>query len=94
MFPTTTAVGGPQKAVRVKRQLFAVVPTTLRIKVPEGVLVGDAFMLAISEDGGENWTFLDGSVTTRPEQMKVLLPQLAGKLKLPESRPPVLERAP
>jgi hypothetical protein len=90
----STMVGEPGGIIRVERQLFAIVPTTLRMKVPEGVLVGKAFMIGVSEDNGENWTFVDGSGGRNEEKMKTLLPAAVGKLKLPELKPPVLEREP
>jgi hypothetical protein len=90
----STTVGEPDSVTRIGQQLYAIVPTTLRIKVPEGVLVGKSFLIGISKDNGENWTFIDGSGGRNQEKLKVLLPEAADKLKLPESNPPVLEREP
>lgn len=90
----STTVGEPGEVIRVERQLFAIVPTTLRMRVSEGVLVGEAFMIGVSEDDGENWTFVDGSGGRNEEKIKTLFPAAAGKLKLPELKPPALEREP
>jgi hypothetical protein len=48
-------------------------------------------MIGVSRDGGRGWTFLGGMGATNKEQLRVLLPEAADKLKLPEPKPPTLE---
>ncbi len=69
-------------------------PTTMKIQVPEGVLVGEGYLLGTSTDGGENWTFVDVGKGFTSEQLKTLFPSVAEKLKIPELKRPVLQRAP
>lgn len=65
-----------------------------KIRVAEGVLVGQAAMIGVSNDRGEHWTFVDSGKASNREQLKMLFPAVAGRLKLPAEKPPVLERTP
>jgi hypothetical protein len=87
-------VGEPEEVIPIERQLFAIVPTTLKMREPRGVVVGNGFLIGVSNDGGETWTFVDGSGGRNEEKVKTLLPAAAGKLKLPELKPLVLETKP
>ncbi|HEX8115900.1 MAG TPA: hypothetical protein VF521_01385, partial [Pyrinomonadaceae bacterium] len=84
-------VGDPEPAARLGDALYAVVPTTMRAQTPIGVATQPSFMIGVSRDGGENWTFVGGTGSTSAEQLRVLLPEAWGKLKLPEVKPPTLE---
>jgi hypothetical protein len=86
------SVGEPLEVFEVKNQLYAILPTTMEIKVPEGLLVGKAFMIGVSKDGGENWTFLAVSRKFEPQELKILFPAAADKIHVPEIKPPVLQR--
>ena len=90
----SNTIGEPGEVISVEQQLFAIIPTTLKMKVPEGILAGQSFLIGVSNDKGENWTFVDGSGGMNREKLKVLFPAAADKLKLPEIKPPVLEREP
>lgn len=82
------------ETIDVDNQIYAIVPVNMRMKVPEGVMVGRSFMIGASKDGGENWTFVSaGSGQLDPEQLKLLFPAAADKLKIPETEEPLLERA-
>ena len=83
----------PTDVVEVEKQLYAIVPLTMRMKVPEGVLVGRSSMIGVSNDGGKNWTFVTGNRDQlKGEALKILFPSAADKLKIPEATEPVLER--
>ncbi len=85
----------PREVIEVKNQLYAIVPTTMQIKVPEGILVGKAFMIGVSKDGGETWTFVDsGGRDFDKRQLKTLFPVAAEKLRIPEIKQPVLYSLP
>lgn len=88
----SNSVGEPQEVINIDGDLYAIVPTTMKLRVPEGVLVGQAFLLGVSKDGGQSWTFVDGTGGKSQEQMKFLFPAAADKLKLPELKPPVLQK--
>ena len=89
----SNVVGDPQQTIVQGKNVFAVLPTTMKIKVPEGVLVGQSFMIGASKDGGKNWTFVDGG-SGNPQQLASLFPTVADKLKLPEKKRPVLHQTP
>lgn len=87
-------IGEPKDIISVGPELFAIVPSTLKMKVPSGILTSQSFMIGVSKDRGENWTFVDGSGGVETEKLKLLFPAAADKLKLPEIKQPVLEREP
>jgi len=88
-------VGEARDVVEVEEQIYAIVPTTMRMKVPEGILVGEAFMIAVSNDGGKNWTFVDsGGRSLDKGQLKTLFPSAAERLQIPEIKRPVLQSNP
>jgi hypothetical protein len=83
----------PTQVIKIGGELFAVLPDTLKMKVPDGILVGKSFMLGISGDNGEHWTFVDGS-SLDEKAIKTLFPAAAGKLNIPKAEKPVLYAAP
>ena len=89
----SVTVGEPRDHFDVKNEKYVIVPTTMKMKVPEGVLVGDAFMIGVSLDGGNNWKFVDsGGKSVDRNALKTLLPLAANKLQLPEVKKPTLYR--
>ena len=91
--PISTSVEVPKEIVPADSQLFAIVPYTLKIKTPKGVLTQQSYMLAISDKDNVRWTFID--VTGLDEtQLKAVVPGAVGKLTFPQKQPPVLEQNP
>lgn len=87
----SVTIGEPQDIEEQNRRHYAIVPTTMRIKVPEGTLVGEAFMIGISADGGQNWTFVDsGGKPTSRAHLRTLLGSVVDKLRIPKYKRPVL----
>jgi hypothetical protein len=82
-------VDEPKGIVNVGKRLFGIVPTRLRMRVPEGTLVGESFMIGVSEDGGKKWTFIDGAGADK-HRLRALFPSAADKLQLPEKKQPVM----
>jgi hypothetical protein len=80
--------------IEVGSHVYAIVPTTMKIKVVEGILVGQSSMIGVSNDRGENWTFVDAGGGFTPAQLKTLFPDVANRLKIPERKRPVLQQAP
>jgi hypothetical protein len=85
-------VGEPEPATRIGQGLYAIVPTTMRARVPAGVLVQASYFVGISRDGGENWTFLGGSGGGSEAQLRAILPETGDKLKFPQIKPPTIEQ--
>lgn len=86
-------VGEPQPSVRAGDKLVAIVPTVLRMESPEYVFEQNSFWLAVSNDEGKSWRFIDGS-SLDAHLLKLLLPEAVGKLKLPAVTQPLMERKP
>ena len=87
----STTVDDPQDIIEVEKRIYAIVPTTMNIKVPEGTLVGRSFMIAVSDDNGENWTFVAAAGDDQG-RLKILFPAAADKLRIPKTEKPVLHR--
>ena len=91
----SNTVGEPRDFVQVEGERYAIVPNTMQIRIPEGMLVGEAFMIAVSTDGGRNWTFVDsGGGNANPKLLRDLFPTAADRLRIPETKPPVLHPMP
>src|SRR5262252_1873364 len=67
--------------------IFAVVPMTSKFKARDGTFQLEGSLIAISTDGGTNWTFVDATGKEQTELKKVL-PNL-DKLHLPPEKEPV-----
>ncbi|HEX8559268.1 MAG TPA: hypothetical protein VF668_14275 [Pyrinomonadaceae bacterium] len=91
--PLSYAPSEPTQVLRAGRETYAVVPATLRMRAPDGVLVSESFMIAVSADGGKTWKFLSGGSAT-PAQLRALLPRVAGRLRPPAPAPVRREPAP
>jgi hypothetical protein len=90
----SVTVEDPTQVLSGGRQLFAVLPNTMRMRVPDdkGVLVSHGFYIGVSDDGGKTWTFIDGTGVPDRKRLKVVLPSAPESLKLPERQPPVLQQ--
>jgi hypothetical protein len=89
----SSVTGDPKDVIEDGNVVYAILPTTMRIKVAEGVLVGQTFLIGVSNDRGEHWTFLDVGNGSSHELVKTLFPAVADRLKLPERKPLVLQPA-
>lgn len=84
-------VGAPETPRKAGAWLTSIVPEHAVIKVKEGRLLVDSVLLGISEDEGKHWTFIDlGAVSS--EDFKTSFPELAGRIALPEKKPPVFKK--
>jgi len=75
---------------------FAIVPMTVRVQVSDGTLRSKGFLVAVSEDRGKTWTFIDGAGLVREpgkerEKLAQILPDFPPQLSLPAPEPPQLE---
>jgi hypothetical protein len=83
-------VAEPKEVIKSGKRRFAIVPMTVRMKVPEGTMRSQGYLLAISMDEGKTWTFIDGSGLTK-EKLAQLLPDAPSQLTLPSKEEPVLD---
>ncbi|MCA1621851.1 MAG: hypothetical protein LC795_21775 [Acidobacteria bacterium] len=76
----------PTQVLREGGQFYAILPAKLRMRTPDGVIfVSESFMIAVSADDGKNWKFVSGA-TADAAKLKLLMPEVADKLKLPTVR--------
>ena len=90
----STVSDDPTQLIEVGSDIYAILPTTMKIKVPEGILIGQSSLIGVSNDHGEHWTFLDAGRGFSQEQLKMLFPAVADRLKIPEQKRPVLQSTP
>lgn len=85
--------GEPGEIVRAGARLFAVVPTELKMDTPKAAGTLKSYMLAISDDGGKVWKFVDGAGLNE-DVLKVLVPEAVGVVTLPKPEAPVFKDKP
>ena len=84
----SSTAGAPIQIVRASGSIYAVLPTTLKVKAHDGVFQTESSMIGISSDSGATWTFIDAGGKDQ-NQLKNLLPDAASKLNLPAEKQPV-----
>lgn len=85
--------GAPSKIVKVDNEMQCIIPQMIEMKVPGGKLTAHTSLIAISNNKGKNWYFVDVSSNSM-ESMKMLLPTLSSELVLPEPQDPSFEEDP
>lgn len=80
-------VAAPTQVLKTGQNILALLPITLKIKVPDGKLAGKDSMLGISTDEGANWTFLSGA-QLNAANVNILFPTAGDALKFPPKEPP------
>jgi hypothetical protein len=78
----------PTQIVHASEWIYAVVPTTLRVKAQTGTFKTESSMIGISSDHGAHWTFIDAGGKDH-KQLLSMLPAPAEALKLPAEKEPV-----
>lgn len=68
--------------------MYTLVTETLTIKSPGGKIIKESVMVALSQDAGKKWMFIDAD-SMNDQNMKVALPELVGKISPPASKPSV-----
>ena len=70
--------------------LAVIVPQKMRMKFTKGFITQSAFLLAVSDDSGATWKFVDGAQLT-PEMVRAILPPALHQIKLPKVEAPKVE---
>jgi len=84
----SSTAGAPTQIIHVSGSVYAVLPTTLKVKAQDGVFQTESSMIGISSDGGASWTFIDAGGKDR-SQLKGFLTDAVDKLNLPPETQPV-----
>jgi len=89
----STVSADPTQIIELDSDVYAILPTTMNIKIPEGIVIGESSLIGVSNDHGKNWTFFDAGSGLSHEQLKTLLPAVGDRLKVPAFRRALLKRA-
>ena len=87
MFKSIT-LGDVSKIVKSGNELQCTMSQHTEIKLPSGRAISTSTLIAISTDGGSNWTFVDTSNKDLPT-IKRILPHLSNAIVIPPQEPPV-----
>jgi hypothetical protein len=79
--------GNPGEVVNHKKMLQSVIPQTLTLTSFVGDVDLSTSLIAISEDGGKNWRFIDTNLFSLKE-IKSAMPEISSTLVIPKSAPP------
>lgn len=80
-------VNAPGPFYKAGTQLLCLLPETVKMKVLNGVYISHSYLLAISNDKGKTWTFMD--VGNMPKNVLLrLLPDFNKALEIPAPTPP------
>jgi hypothetical protein len=79
--------GEPSQIITEKNELQCTLPQIIEMKVPNGRLVTNSILIAISTDNGKNWSFIDTSGKDIMS-MKRILPNLSKDLIIPTQEQP------
>jgi hypothetical protein len=84
-------IGEPSQTVKAGDEIHGIVPQTVYMKVPTGIIENESYLLAISRDDGNHWYFIDGANLT-PQSISTLLPNYNPALVVPSKTQPRLIR--
>jgi len=82
--------GVPSKIIRANNELQCTLPEAIEMRVPNGKLTTTTTMIAVSQDKGKNWYFIDTSGNNLGN-MQLLLPTLSDDLYVPMPTDPIFE---
>lgn len=82
--------GNPSEVVVHKKVLQSVIPQTLILTSFIADIEIATSLIAISEDGGKSWRFIDTNLFSI-KQIKTALPELSPALVVPKSAPPKIK---
>lgn len=88
----SVSVGEPSIFVRAGEEIHTVIPQTQFLNVPRGTIKAESYLLAITQDQGKTWYFLD-TAEIDSNNVRKILPNYNFDLKIPPSKEPVLIKA-
>ena len=83
------SIGSPGKFYKAGTEIHCLIPETLIMKTSRGRMSAKSNLLAISNDGGKSWSFLDLNQGTI-NSVKTLFPNFNNNLIIPKPAPPVM----
>jgi hypothetical protein len=76
-------IGKPTSIINHNGQLQSSIPQSIIIKTPQNRITSKYNLIAISNDGGKNWTFIDTTGKDIQTMIKTF-PSLSSEIELPE----------
>ena len=80
-------IGEPGKIISYKNQLQATVPQATSVKFMASTITLESTLIAISEDKGKHWYFVDTNIY-QGDRLKKSLPDLSPELVIPPMKKP------
>jgi len=80
-------IGNPGKIISYKKQLQTTVPQTTEASFMSSTVILQSTLIAISEDGGRRWYFVDTNIY-RENKLRSSLPDLSPDLVIPSMTMP------
>ncbi|AYL96890.1 hypothetical protein [Mucilaginibacter celer] len=78
----SVTVGDPGKFYKAGKEIHCLLPETLIMSSPKGRIAMHSHLLAVSADGGKNWSFLDLN-NSGADKVSQLIPNFNPQLKIP-----------
>jgi hypothetical protein len=85
---TGASFGAISKVVTSGKELQCTVEQHTEMKVPDGKIINTTTLIALSGDGGKNWTFVDTN-NKDIATVRKLLPGLSNEIVIPKPQAPV-----
>lgn len=80
-------IGNPAEVIKYNKELQTTLPQTTEMKTGFGSLALESTLVAISQDGGKNWYFIDTAIFN-VKDLKKSLPNLSPDLVIPPAKSP------
>ena len=84
----SATIGSPGKFYKAGAEIHCIIPEFITLKIPDGHLLVQSNLLAITGDGGKTYKFLDMNKDT-VALIKTMFPNFNPDLKIPEPIAPV-----
>lgn len=81
----SVTIGDPSEPVAHEAMVAAIVPQNIILNTPKGRFRKEGHLLAISEDGGATWSYMDTG-TLNEQMLQDYFPALADQIKLPPKK--------
>ncbi|QIE58203.1 hypothetical protein G5B37_01065 [Rasiella rasia] len=83
----TVVLGKPAEIYKAGEELHCLVPQTIELTTPQGIIVNKSYLLAVSSNNGKRWYFIDATQLT-DENVLDIFPNFNSNLKIPAQTPP------
>ncbi len=89
IFVDSISLGQPTIFVNAGEEIHTLIPQTMFLNAPRGIIKSESFIIAITKDKGLNWYFIDSDEVDNNTLGKIL-PHYNSDLKIPPQTDPVL----